>query len=234
MFLRKLWPAASGITHLRDLTPSWLKVEAAHIYRALTKLPQRVSRKQLKQMLPESDHSRMEQLFTTHRDIDGYDLRCIAIYGISECIRSEKFAEIIASGDLDQVGRFMQASHDGDRLFSFDQNGQSSRFITYYDDKTLNYLADNNAELSDQPGRYACSTKAIDYLVDIANATQGVIGAQIAGAGLGGCMMILVKNEALDGLLTRLREKFYSPGKLDFNVHVCSPVAGCGLFKLKD
>ena len=70
---------------------------------------------------------------------------------------------------------------------------------------------------------------AIDRLVDLADSTDGVVGAQLAGAGLGGCMMVLVRAGALDGLLARLKKEFYQPRKLPVDVHVCTPVAGAGL-----
>jgi len=67
-------------------------------------------------------------------------------------------------------------------------------------------------------------------LVDIAESTKGVVGAQLAGAGLGGCMMILVRQDGVDHLMKRLETNFYSPRSLPFEVHVCTPVAGAGLF----
>ena len=70
---------------------------------------------------------------------------------------------------------------------------------------------------------------AIAQRVDIAGATDGVDGAQLAGAGLGGCMMILVRNDSLAGLLSRLRKHFYRPRKLPATAYVCTPVAGAGL-----
>ena len=98
---------------------------------------------------------------------------------------------------------------------------------------TLESLAESNTDLADQCGKYACSTEAIDHLVDISIGCEGVVGAQLAGAGLGGCMMILVRDSAVDKLMKRLREYFYRPRGLRFGAHVCSPVAGAGLLKGK-
>ena len=44
----------------------------------------------------------------------------------------------------------------------------------------------DRARLWMQPGSYACSTPKIDRIVDLAGAQQGVVGAQLSGAGLGG------------------------------------------------
>ena len=99
-------------------------------------------------------------------------------------------------------------------------------------DKTMDDLARREANLAEQCGRYACSTEAIDKLVDIASSVEGVVGAQIAGAGLGGCMMILVKENALTKLNAKLRKEFYKPKKLPFDVYTCLPVEGAGLLSM--
>ena len=79
-----------------------------------------------------------------------------------------------------------------------------------------------------QPGAYSCSLPAIDRMVDIAVRTPGVLGAQLAGAGLGGCMMILAKNDAIDQLRKNLIEKYYRPAGLPEVILVSAPIAGAG------
>ena len=88
------------------------------------------------------------------------------------------------------------------------------------------------ADLSAQPGRYACSTPEIDFIVDLAGTVPGVIGAQIAGAGLGGCAMILVRTEALEELMAALKRGYYRPRKLQSELHVCQPVGGSGILSV--
>ncbi|MBN2449890.1 MAG: NTP transferase domain-containing protein [Lentisphaeria bacterium] len=232
MILRRRWPAAAGMEHLRDLVPHRLGVQDADLFRALCLLPARPTRTQLRGLLPEDDHPRMEQIFATHANLAPYDLRGVTLFGLGECLRGERFAEVLEKRDLDAVARFMRASHDGDRRFRHAADGTASRFRVCTDDRCLNRLADMDAPLIDQCGRYACSTAAIDRLVDIANATRGVIGAQLAGAGLGGCMMILVRRTACDRLLNRLRRQFYDPNHLPFGAMICHPVAGAGLLSL--
>src|SRR5207249_7502416 len=82
------------------------------------------------------------------------------------------------------------------------------------------------AQLHWQPGSYGCSTREVDALVDIACRTPGVLGAQIAGAGLGGCAMVLAEAEAVTGLEQRLTELFYRPKGLPSGAYVCTPAAG--------
>jgi len=89
--------------------------------------------------------------------------------------------------------------------------------------------AAQQADLAQPCGRYACSTEAVDALVDLSSQVEGVIGAQLAGAGLGGSMMILVRREAVDRLMHHLRKDFYEPRGLDFGARTMTPVAGAGI-----
>ena len=229
--LRRYWPAAAGIEHLRDVTPQRVGVKPGEIYRALIRLPVRSTRRQMRKLLPD-DADRLEEIFSSHADLGQYDLRGAALFGISEVLRSERFAEVIAQRDWAGIGRFMRDSHDGDRIVRFDAEGKRRKHEVRLTDAALKRLAGEHADLAAQSGRYACSTEAIDQLVDIANATNGVVGAQLAGAGLGGCMMILVRSDALDMLKRRLRVLFYGPRQIPFDVHVCTPVAGAGLLSV--
>ncbi|NSW92089.1 MAG: hypothetical protein HPY74_15705 [Firmicutes bacterium] len=72
----------------------------------------------------------------------------------------------------------------------------------------------------------------IDYIVDMALRVKGVMGAQISGAGLGGCVMILVEEGAVDALVAKLEQEYYAPRNLEPAVTVCAPVKGSGLVYL--
>jgi len=232
MYLRRHWAPAAGIEHLRDLTPERLDVRPGEIYRAIARLPDRPTRRQLAKLFAGDDRGRLEQLLSTHADVGRYDLRGVALYGISEVLRSQRFADAVRAGDSERMGRFMRASHDGDRIVRFDAAGRKRRHVVRLTDAALGRLAGAEADLTEQSGRYACSTEDIDRLVDVAQATEGVVGAQLAGAGLGGCMMILVRADALSRLNRRLRELFYKPRRIPFGAHVCSSVAGAGLISV--
>ena len=84
------------------------------------------------------------------------------------------------------------------------------------------------AQLIRQPGSYACSIPEIDLMADIANRTPGVAGAQLAGAGLGGCMMVLARRDAVPQLMENLKNGYYRPRNIADNILVCSPIAGAG------
>jgi N-acetylgalactosamine kinase len=232
ILLKAHWPAAAGMKHLRDLNPDHLQVEHADIYHALMQLPEAPTRAELLDAVPPERRDDVERIFNTHRDPGQYDLRGAALFGISECMRSERFSGALARCALDDIAKFMHASHDGDRRARLTDDGNVVPFNVPADDGALMRLAENNAELSLQPGSYACSTEAIDCLVDIANRVPGVVGSQLAGAGLGGCMMSLARESALAAVLSALREQFYMPRGIAFDVHVCTPVEGAGLVGL--
>lgn len=55
---------------------------------------------------------------------------------------------------------------------------------------------------------YEVSCEEIDILVDLAWKTDGVIGSRITGGGFGGCTVSIVKNEAVDGFVANIGEKY--------------------------
>lgn len=229
--IQKHWPPAAEIEHLRDLMPNKLKVPTAEIYRAVKRLPDNPTRTQLRKLFPRDDQKRLEQIFSAHADIGPYDLRGVTLYGLGEILRSRRFADLLKKRDIPRIGEFFRRSHDGDRCFTTHADGTQTDFLVPTDDAELHRLIRKHVSLANQPGRYGCSTSNVDALVDLANATPGVIGAQLAGAGLGGCIMILAQAKKLDDLLNTLRREFYQPRDLPFGAFVCTPVAGAGLLR---
>jgi N-acetylgalactosamine kinase len=82
------------------------------------------------------------------------------------------------------------------------------------------------AQLQWQPGSYHCSVPEIDHMVDISLRTEGVVGAQLAGAGLGGCMMVLTHKDAISILVENLTELYYAPSGRPPAIMPCKPIAG--------
>jgi len=66
-------------------------------------------------------------------------------------------------------------------------------------------------------------------MVDIANSVHGVCGAQILGAGLGGCIMVLVHEDSYDDLVKAMSRQYYDPLELEPEMFACRPVAGSGM-----
>ena len=132
----------------------------------------------------------------------------------------------------------MKISHDGDRVAQFNEKWQESEWSSRCDNAyIMERLADLESgdvdrvirsQLMYQPGAYGCSLPAIDRMVDIALRTEGVLGAQLAGAGLGGCMMILAKNESIELLRRNLIELYYRPEGIAEVILSSAPITGAG------
>jgi len=225
--LRQNWPPAANVEHLRDLVPDRLGVSPSALYHAIASLPNRPSRRQLRELLPSRDGDELDRLFATHANLGGYDLSGVALYGLGECVRSERFSGLLERGDLAAVGRYMRVSHNGDRRWTHSPDGNQKRFTVRTDTTSLNRLALSETDLINVPGRYGCSTQAIDRIVDRASRVEGVIGAQITGAGLGGCAVVMVKSEHREWLLRVLEQE--TGGSHAF---VSRPVAGAGMLSI--
>ena len=170
---------------------------------------------------------------------DGYPIRGVVLFGLAECERSRLAADLLGTGQVGEFGQLMSVSHDGDRVVAHDEDGNP---VPYRYRVSNAYILDlmaslesgyparvEAAQLQWQPGAYGCSTPEIDLMVDLATSVPGVAGAQLAGAGLGGCMMVLAHRDAAELVATELREGYYAPRSLKPDVSVCVPVAGSGV-----
>ena len=55
---------------------------------------------------------------------------------------------------------------------------------------------------------YEVSCEEIDILVDLAWATEGVVGSRITGGGFGGCTVSIVKNDAVDNFVASIGKAY--------------------------
>lgn len=236
--VRKRFPNyAPLIQHLRDIDPVALNVRSADIYRILLDIPERMTPQEL---LDELGREECERFFATHRQPESYAIRACLLFGIAECARSSHCFHRLERGDLARFGWLMNVSHDGDRVVDRDGNpfvadsGDRALVARIQDLQTEDPERVLAAQLYAQPGGYACSLPQIDRMVDIALDTPGVIGAQLAGAGLGGCMMVMVRRDAAERVVERLNEGYYVPNELEPGATVFSPIAGCSPLVLED
>lgn len=136
----------------------------------------------------------------------------------------------------------MNLSHDGDRVARY-IDGEAKNHPWHVSDEFLLSLINDlksedltrvkRAQLERQYGGYACSTPEIDNMVDIANRVPGVSGSQLSGAGLGGCIMVLVKDTSVEDLIAALKSEYYGKRGLEPDITVCSPVEGSGVLDYK-
>ncbi|MGQ9629029.1 MAG: GHMP family kinase ATP-binding protein [bacterium] len=239
--IRRNFPQyAPLIKYLRDVNAQALGVPLRRIYEIVKSLPQTVRHRDLRELLDGDSISRIESLFASERPEDkACDVRGVVLFGLSECERSRTCADILESGDVERLGRLMRVSHDGDRIVAHDDELNPTPFSPplsddYFDRLIVDLMSEDPARVSQaqlalQPGRYACSTPEVDLIVDIAGRVPGVVGAQLAGAGLGGCAMVLVREDAVGDLLRGLEERYYGPRGILPNVHPCRPVEGAGI-----
>ena len=238
LFFRQLLPErADRIVYLRDVNPATLGCSEADLLRLVRGLPDRIGRAELLERLDGQDTSQLETLFLSHAEpADGYRVRGVSLFGITECLRSRDCVEFLERDDVAGFGRLMVVSHDGDRVSRLDADGNRHALPLDVPDAHLDALIDicerGDDRLMMVPGSYACSTPELDSMVDIALGIDGVAGAQLAGAGLGGCIMVLARQDAVDALEQAMIQRYYEPARREPQVQVCVPVEGSGIFDI--
>ncbi len=242
LLLQKTFSQYSGtIEHLRDLTPGNLGVEDAEIYRLLKLLPETATRDSLRELLADRNEE-MEHVFRSHAEPpEGYRIRQVCTFGISECIRSEMASRRLTGNDVEGFGELLNISHDGDRVTKLVGQVRQPFKKDYSDDVMDALLLDVTSDdgprcergrLWRQPGGYDVSTPELDTLVDIALATPGVVGARLVGAGLGGSVLAIVRENETERLLGQLDQGYYVPRRFPFTAEVVRPVGGAGVLEL--
>ena len=218
-----------SIQHLRDFNGEYLELSPAELIEIIKSLPIEASIIELETLL---EKEQIDQIVKTFGIDNGtFPIRSVVIYGLTECDRSKNAPNLCASQSCQTFGNWMNTSHDGDRV----EQADGSPFIFDASDEALNNMllnANPKLELASVPGGYGCSIPQIDKMVDIALDCPGVMGAQISGAGLGGCIMVFVKNEHIDELKTKLIQEYYIPSKVEPSIITSQPVAGSGLLKM--
>ena len=240
MLVKKHFPQyADKLVHLRDLNAERLGISLSDIYRILKTLPERMSREAIRRALPGQD-KRLNTLFAPHSEpAAGYRVRQVVLFGLSECARGAQCRALLEVGDMAGFGKLKTLSHDGDRQFRFLPDGSVQTVENRTSDADLDRLiadlesGDANriqtAQIHQQPGGYDCSCEPLDQLVDLSNRVPGVIGAGLTGGGLGGCVLVFVRNDAVADLISALNTHFYTPKNHKEGMLICASVGGSGL-----
>ncbi len=230
---------AHAVQHLRDLDPAQRQCATSDVYRWLLKVPETMRRKDFDTMLSQEHREMMEAHAATHPEPENYHPRAVLLYGLSEIARSRMCVEYLEAGRVEEFGALMRASHEGERVARPGPDGKYRPCPVSVSDDYLHRLIQDlagedpdrvlGAQLYLQSGSYACSTPEIDRMVDAAVSVPGVAGAQLAGAGLGGCIMILAGKEAVPQARKALIRDYYRPAGLKPDVIPCTAVEGAGL-----
>ena len=219
LFKKKSPGLAKRLEYVRDLMPARGVFKPKAVDEVLKALPERISRREIRPRLTRAFEDRLARIFSSHADPGHYTIRAVVAYGVGECERSRVAADLLERDDLAGFGELMLLSHDGDRV-----EGQPAV-------RTSALAGTNGEDLHRLIGAYACSTPNIDRMVDLARAVPGVYGAQLAGAGLGGCVMILARQTAGSRVRATLAREYYRPLGLAPTVWRVRPVAGGGIIR---
>jgi N-acetylgalactosamine kinase len=236
MLIRKNFPQyADKLERLRDVNPERLAVNESQIYRMVKSLPVYAGRADVLSLLP-AEKQKIHRVFRSHAEPeDGYPIRQVCLYGIAECIRAEMVPKCLRTGDMKTFGELINISHDGDRVTQL-VDGRRVPTDNSYPDERIDALIDDlesgdvkrisRAELWRQGGGYNVSLPELDILVDIALTTDGVVGAGLVGAGMGGCIVAVVEDKHARKLIENMAEQYYQPRNLPANAEIITPVGG--------
>lgn len=227
LLVRELFPDLSPrIDRLSDLRADHLGIPEGQLYAILKALPAGITRMELIRDYPAPAAS-LTELFRSHEEPpEGYRVRDVMLFGIAECHRSRLFGDALRRRDEALLGTLMARSHDGDRVLR--NSSPWTRTVTGDD---LAALERARAPVHLQPGGYGCSCGELDLLVDLALEEDGVIGANLTGAGLGGCVVALAHPDAVPGLLDRWETRYYTPRLLSPGAEIVRPVGGAGVLE---
>ena len=242
-FLRDRLPSyAALVSRLSDVTPEHLGITLRQVYRALLTVPESMSGRGLARRLGARHREAVGEAIGGQPPDAVYPVRGVMLFGLSECARARRCVNLLRAGNLAALGRLMRASHDGERVVAHSDQWKPKPFASRTDDEYLKDLALDLAsedpdrvlrgQLYLQSGAYGCSTRDIDHVVDLALDTKGVYGAQLAGAGLGGCVTVLCRPDAVQALTRRLRRDYYKPRNVRADVRACTPVQGAGVLRV--
>jgi N-acetylgalactosamine kinase len=234
-WFKMLRPDLAGrIEHLRDINREHLGLTHAVFAGLLGQLPERIGRREVQRTFGQMagvERERLERMFRTHdAPAAGYAVRGVVIFGLSEMARARRCLELLRGNEPGELGRCMAVSHDGDRVLrlragtgnaGFSRQGVAtisrSRAGTGGRGPFPGQGGRRFAQWAAKPGRaadigqlagdYGCSLPVLDRIVDLAQRQPGVEGAQLAGAGLGGCIMVLVRKTHTADLLKALGEE---------------------------
>lgn len=231
MMVKKAFPEySSKLKYLKDINQKHLGVSQSRIYKMLLAIPQYMTRDEVFAALPEYRED-LERIMRSHEPPERYEIRSTMLYGIAECQRAQLCIEYLRVKDYSALGKLMNISHDGDRVFKngkpYDYSAGDKYLVKLIEDlsseEPKRVLA---AQIYNQPGGYACSTETIDALVDTVIKHPGVMGAELSGAGLGGCILILVRRENTETLLEMLKSTYYDKNNLPMGAQVFVPISG--------
>jgi len=215
----------SKLKYLRDVNKTNLGVSDKELFEILLALPEKLQYIHL----PESIENKWSKIIDKYKfkTIPKYlPIRKVVAYGISECHRSIEFFNLLKQGKSKEAGALMFISHKGDRVEQYNSDYNESKWINELTDQDLRLSIALNEKIEHLYGGYGCSIPEIDFIIDLSAKIEGVYGAQLSGAGLGGCAMILGEKDKGDYIINVLSESYERKFKKKCLVELCHSVNG--------
>ena len=101
---------------------------------------------------------------------------------------------------------------------------ENSRLIAACEDLTQNNMEDFGQKMYEThqglSELYEVSCHELDFIVNCAKKEPGILGARMMGGGFGGCVISLVKEAALDGIVKRIKEAYWNKMNVGMNVYI--------------
>lgn len=101
---------------------------------------------------------------------------------------------------------------------------ENNRLLAACEDLKENKLADfgqkmyeTHAGLSEL---YEVSCPELDFIVSCTKKEDGILGARMMGGGFGGCVITLVKEDQLEGIVKRIKEAYFNKMNIGMNVYI--------------
>lgn len=213
---------------LRDVNKTNLDISDGELFNILLNLPETLNYDQLPEIMGNKWFT-IKNKYKFKSIPESLPIRKVVTYGISECHRSEKFFKLIKQGKLREAGTLMLISHNGDRITRYDSVFSKNMWVNEITDKHLKIAIDSNEKIEYIYGGYGCSIPEIDFIIDIASMLDGVYGAQLSGAGLGGCAMILVEKDKVESILECISNAYTEKFKINCLVKPYQSVNGLSI-----
>ena len=124
----------------------------------------------------------------------------------------------------------MYISHNGDRVVFFNRKCEYRPYDNDLNDIKLENYLKADISIEQISGGYGCSIPEIDFIIDLVKSHDGVFGAQLSGAGMGGCAMILVEKKKRDIIKKLINDNYMKYFKKRCEIYCCQPVNGLSIY----
>ena len=138
MIFKDKFPQYKGVVeHLRDINPKTLGIPPSKVYELLLELPEKVTPNELFTLISEEHHGQIRRILSSHNPPDYYYVRAVTMFGIAECCRARLCKTLLDSGNIEEFGKMMNVSHNGDRVVCYDEEGKMHEYDWGLSDKNL-------------------------------------------------------------------------------------------------